>query len=368
MQNRIRILAGGARAFLSVAAALSLGLLPACEGPGMVVPVIHDDGDPPMNELRTLTLDTYDGSGQTVHPDFVRFASAAGTFGTLAITPYPNGNATRENPSIFGGETAELWSVPDGVANPIVRPREGYLSDPDIVRDPDTGLLRLYFREVASRNVIRLTTSDDAVHWSTPVTVTEGANHTILSPTVVRRGAGEWLMWAVDGNVGCTGSTTAVTLRRSADGITWSAPEPVSLTQPGVYPWHIEVQWIPSREEYWAVFNGKTAGSCTTPAVWLATSTDGVRWTTYPSPLLARGASHDFEDVVYRTTFDYDAESDVITFWYSGARYDGSAYIWKTAVQRRRRSEVFGVVTARAALAADALAPRVGVPPLLEAP
>jgi hypothetical protein len=159
-----------------------------------------------------------------------------------------------------------------------------------------------------------------------------------------------------------------VDVRRSADGVHWSAPTRAQLEQPGFYPWHIDVEWLPTLGEYWALFNGKRAGSCTTPALFLARSTDGVTWTTYPSPVLARGAIHELEDVVYRTTFSYDADEDVVTLWYSGARFDGTQYVWRAAVERRARSELLGTVAAAAPISARSLDPRPGVPPLTDAP
>jgi hypothetical protein len=136
-----------------------------------------------------------------------------------------------------------------------------------------------------------------------------------------------------------------VELRRSTDGLQWTDPVTVDLVQPGYSPWHIDVQWIPSRQEFWAVYNGKTPGSCTTPAVFLATSSDGVTWRVQDWPVLAKGRVPQFADIVYRTTFAYDPLTDAITFWYSGARYDGTRYVWSAAVERRRRSEVFAPPT-----------------------
>ena len=75
--------------------------------------------------------------------------------------------------------------------------------------------------------------------------------------------------------------------------------------------------------------------------MFLATSPDGVNWSTRNSPLLAKGIIPAFADIVYRSTFSYDPVSDDIFFWYSGARYDGHAYVWSAAVQRRTRADVF---------------------------
>ena len=42
------------------------------------------------------------------------------------------------------------------------------------------------------------------------------------------------------------------------------------------------------------------------PALYLATSADGRTWKTYPSPILARGTTPLFTDIVYRSTFAYE--------------------------------------------------------------
>jgi hypothetical protein len=146
----------------------------------------------------------------------------------------------------------------------------------------------------------------------------------------------------------------------------WSKPLTVDLTQLGFSVWHIDVQWIASRGEFWALYNVKTSGSCTTSAVYLATSTDGVHWTTFPSPVLARGAIDELRDVVYRSTFSYDEASDAITFWYSGARVDGGIFLWRAAVQRRLRENLFAIIAAPAPPVSSSY--RVALPPLTNFP
>lgn len=327
----------------------------------------------PPNEipLTVLGLATPDGSGQTVHPDHVTVPPHwHGYASYLALTPYPNGDATYENPSLYGGDDGTRWSAPDGVRNPIVRPAAGYLSDPDAVFVPDRNELWIYYRAVTDHNVILVTRSGDGVHFGAPVVVAEGPNHTIVSPAVVRRSASEWLMWSVNANVGCTARSTSVELHRSTNGLDWSPPATVALTQPGYAVWHIDVQWIASRGEYWALYNVKTAGSCTTPAVYLATSADGLTWHTYPSPVLAHGAIPEFADIVYRSTFAYDPASDAIAFWYSGARYEVPNYVWRSAYQRRARADVFAAIAApiEAARVRASAVGRAAPPPLLDAP
>jgi hypothetical protein len=295
------------------------------------------------DEVYSIKVPTYDGSGQVVHPDYA--ASSAGPFpypGHLAITPYPFSNSHVENPSVFGGSNPLTWLLENGAPNPILTPSAGYLSDPDLVYVAETGELWLYYRQVTRSNLIHLVRSHDGIHWSSPLQVASAPNHEIISPAVVHRGPKDWWMWAVNGGAaGCRGAATSVEVRHSEDGQHWSPPGPVDLRQPGFFPWHIDVEWVPTQNEFWAVYNVKVPGSCTTPAVFLATSPDGVNWITRDRALLTKGSIPAFADIVYRSTFSYDPVSDNIIFWYSGARYDGHAYVWSAAVQRRRRQDVF---------------------------
>ena len=304
--------------------------------------------DPPT--VLAIRAATYEGSGQAVHPD-VAVLPATGTRAAtpfLALTPYPFGNATYENPSIYTGDGLAEWSAPIGATNPVVQPYDGYLSDPDMLYDPATGELWLYYRQVTSENQVWLVRSADGVHWSAPVLVAHAPNHEIVSPTVVRRAAGDWLMWSVNsGSVGCSSATTTVELRRSTDGLAWSAPETVALDEPGGSPWHLDVEWIPSRQEFWALFPLKQPGSCTTAAVYFAHSGDGLHWQTYPTPLLARGMTPELQDVVYRSSLAYEPSTQTVTVWYSGARFRGSRYVWHVAVEQLPLASLMDRVTSK---------------------
>jgi hypothetical protein len=315
--------------------------------------------DVPIGTVRAIHPPSYENSGQVVHPDYVRTPGAGFHYPDhLALTPYPYGNPDFENPSVFVAEgRPDRWTPEQGVVNPIARPSSGYLSDPDILYDPSASELRLYYRQADRDNVILLTRSTDGVQWSSPVEVLRRPSHEVVSPAVVRRGPTEWLMWSVNsGREGCGADATTVELRRSTDGVAWSPPEPVTLEQDGLFPWHIDVQWIPSRQEYWAVFNSKLPQTCTTPVVSIATSTDGVTWRVADKPVITKGRVPELQDIVYRTTMAYDPDIDVITFWYSGARYEGGRYVWSAAVERRLRGEVFAPA-AGLRLKANAYAP-----------
>lgn len=293
--------------------------------------------------LVTLDLRTYDGSGQAVHPDYAAPVAPWGRrYFYLALTPYPQGQATHENPSLYASLDGVKWKAAPRAPMPLAQPIEGHLSDPDVVHAPIRNELLLYYRQAGQTDRIFLTRSADGARWTRPRALFDGRRNSVLSPAVVRRRNGDWRMWSINAGMGCRDSTTSVELRRSSDGVDWSAPESVALPSPaGQYAWHIDVAWIPSRAEFWALFPVKAPGTCATTAVFLATSADGVTWRTLPSPVMTAGAIPEFADVVYRSTFAYDAQRDVVTLWYSGARRRDGIYTWRTAAQQRTRGELF---------------------------
>lgn len=312
----------------------------------------------PFSNVAELPLATYDGSGEAVHPDFVRVpASWGGDPFRLVATPYPGGNQTYENPSFFTGSTGTSWAVPAGIQNPLETPLSGYYSDPDVVYDPDANELRIYFRRVKKENEIWLIRSTDGVIWSAPRLTVAAPNHMIVSPSVVRRGPGAWLMWSVNsGAQGCGAMSTSVDLRRSTDGVHWSAPESASLADRDGFAWHIDVEWIASRGEYWAIYPVKQPGGCITDRLRLAVSADGVGWRTFPSPVLVKGANQQMRDIVYRSSIDFDAATGIVSLWYSGAAFVGGSagYSWHLAWERMTLPALFARVNAPAWMAARA--------------
>jgi len=308
-------------------AALAMFAIACADGAGPTT------GTPPSVHL--LSLETFDGSGQAVHPDAaITPLMWGGSEAELFATPYPNGDATKENPSLYSKRSPLDWPVPPGVMNPIARPNSGYLSDPDEVFNPETNELWLYYRAVNTGNQIFLIKGGAPNAWSEPTLVVQGINHTVVSPTVVRRSPGDWLMWSVNsGTSGCTGNSTTVELRRSVDGVNWTDPVTTDLTEPEAFAWHIDVQWIPARSEFWAIYNVKIPGSCTTAALHFARSMDGVHWEVAPGPVLTRGVIPAFDDIVYRSSVLFDARSGSVTLWYSGARFADTRYIWRIATE-----------------------------------
>ena len=340
-RQRIRI-----RAIQHIAIGITIALLAACSDRGITTPVTPP---PPPGPIQVVSLTTYEGSGQAVHPDILTTPKTWGSNSAyLVVTPYPQGNAAFENPSIFLSGPDNSWTTPQGAQNPIAHPAAGgYLSDPDALYNPSTNELWLYYRQVSNTNQILLIRSTDGVQWTVPITILSVPNHQAVSPTVVRRSETDWLLWTVNsGPNGCAAASTTVELRRSTDGIHWSDPTTIPLGDHNDFPWHLDVAWIPTQNQFWALYNAKSPGSCTTRVLRFATSPDGEHWTTAPNPLLMTGAIPEFADIVYRSSLQYDAASDTVTLWYSGARYTNSAYIWHVAVQQMTRAALFAKVMA----------------------
>ena len=323
------------------------------------------DSGPPLSleSLTPASFPTYDGSGQVAHPDIAFFPDGwRGQRYWAGITPYPNSNRAYENPSMFTSDDGAAWSVPAGLRNPVMRTRRGHLSDPDVVHNPRTKELWLYYREAVFKrgrhagDNFFLTRSADGVRWSAPSLLATHSRRYVVSPTVAIGPDGKWRMWAVDaGVVGCSARASRVVARRSPDGVRWSAAHSVRLGQPGYVAWHLDVQYIASRGEYWALIAAYAQGSgCGATDLFFATSRDGDSWTTYAAPVLGHGAVWEFSANVYRSSLIYYAERDAVSIWLTGARVtfageeQTSELRWSAAVARVGREALLARVNAPA--------------------
>lgn len=332
-------------------AVLALALL-ACRGAAdeptlPLVPEVEQIDDPPPDASLSLIeptpfrVFTYDGSGELVHPDVVVFPKAwhAKRY-WYAATPYPFGNPAFENPSGYVGNGRDDWHLAEGASNPLAMPaRDAYLSDPDLVYDPVGDELRMYYRQTTrDADEIYVKSSADGVHWREPVLVVREGRYDDISPAVTREADGSWRMWTVGAGMGgCNSRAPHIALRerRSRDGINWGAASPVSLTIPYYVPWHWDVQRISAMHEYWALVTAYPDGAdCSRSSVYFARSADGTTWTVSPRPLMTPGTLDELQDLVYRSTFRYFSNGDVVTVWYSGARREGRDFHYAVASAR----------------------------------
>lgn len=298
-------------------------------------------------EPSRVEVETYDGSGELVHPDALVFPHRwSGHRYWFAATPYPLGNATLENPSAFAGDSAQDWQTIPGLVNPISRPSaDGYLSDPDLSYDSAHDRIRLYYRQTTSAvDQLYLRTSRTGNDWSEPTLVVQDARYSLISPAIVRETDGSWRMWTVNAAAGgCRARAAAIALtqRRSRDGIKWDGAEPVNLSIAGFVPWHWDVQHIRNRNEYWALVAAyPDSGNCSRTSVFFARSANGTTWTVSPTPLLAPGGLPALRDLVYRSSFRYYSADNVVRVWFSGARVENERFHYAMAVARYPLAEL----------------------------
>jgi hypothetical protein len=300
---------------------------------------------PLPNAARPLITPTYDGSGEAVHPDILFFPNGwRGWEYWLVITPYPGDDTSKENPSILVSHDGITWREPAGIANPIALPRVSFLADGDLFYDAAADRLCVYYvhQRINRRTHLMRKSSADGVHWGPQTTepadsLFDVPDFELLSPAVVQIGA-TWWMWSVNtGAVGCHAPATKIEYRTSADGIHWSAAADVHCTQPGYFPWHVDVIHAAARGEFWMLFSAfPHGGSCHDTTLFFARSTDGIRWTTFGRPALAMGADRAWDrNQIYRATLLHDADRDRLRVWYSAD--DGAA--WRIGYSERDYSE-----------------------------
>jgi hypothetical protein len=111
---------------------------------------------------------------------------------------------------------------------------------------------------------------------------------------------------------------------RSTNGRSFGALRKATI---GAQVWHLNVEYIASRHEYWMAYNYPS-----TPkgVIYFATSSDGVAWRTYRNPVLTYTSGWD--NSLYRTAFAYDPTTDVVRFWYSAHNASGAWRVGQTSL------------------------------------
>lgn len=281
-----------------------------------------------------LVTPTYDGSGQAVEPTVLFFPEGwQGHLYWMVMSPYPSGNNKLENPSILVSEDGQNWIVPPGLANPIALPEQGHLSDATAVYDDESDQILVYFlNEVPGptyETSLLRTTSEDGVHWSPPQVLFSGQNTYSVSPSVTKV-AGTYYLWNVNSSAGCAAQTSTVNQRTSVDGVTWSMPQPVSLSQPGFVIWHFNMIPVPSEGQFMALVAAYPVGSnCGHTKLFFANSKNGLNWQTYPQPVMEAGSSWDNGEI-YRSSFVYDPAKALFRTWYSACDFAAEWHIGYT--------------------------------------
>ena len=272
-----------------------------------------------------LTTPTYDGSGQAVHPDVLVLDEPWGGYRYwMAMTPYPNGVDTWENPSILASHDGQAWEVPGGLVNPIDAPSSGFYADPCLVLDGS--LLRCIYSGIFAKS------SSDGVTWSARQSLAFASSPAgdRLSPSVVKHGAA-YHYW-------CVSSTPSPNTLLHAAGTTALTYGDLTACTVNGGPagrdlWHVAVRRTGCG--YVGAFTYCDLGtSGSTARLHLATSPDGVTWTVGVAPLLSLGTWWDNGSIYRACIVPTDGIGGIWgRLWYSALSQTGSWRIGYTELR-----------------------------------
>lgn len=272
----------------------------------------------------------YSNDAQFVHPDVVDTVTGWNGYRYwMAITPYPYSDPAKENPSVYASADGLTWITPTGATNPVVPPATapGANSDNDMVLV--SGTMYLFYREYSltgsNYEKIILRKSTDGVTWTAPQAVIDTtslapADHLqLISPGFVYDGT-QFIMWS-------SKSSTMIERRTSPDGVTWSAATVCTINgYAGSGIGHVDVTRDGSSlflflQDYGPASNVPEVSA--SRHIWLGRSTDGgLTWTMSPNPLLdSTGLA---TRTIYRTCGLHETRngSDYFRIWYSGIDLD----------------------------------------------
>lgn len=143
----------------------------------------------------------------------------------LGWAPYPNGDATFENPSVaVSDDDGATWATPAGMSNPLYPTGvggQGTNSDNTIYLGPDGTLFMFWYQNGAGNTsaLIRMAYCTDGVTWTGPITVYSTSALTTefpISPAVFwDQRLGKWVMYCCDQSA--TGSSPYFITRYTAD-------------------------------------------------------------------------------------------------------------------------------------------------------
>lgn len=195
-----------------------------------------------------MTLTTYDGGGETVHPSVVD-TGVSGWNGYrywMANTPYPVSNSAYENPSIWASTDGITWVVPVGVTNPVIsKPSDGYNADTELYFEDNT--MYLYWKKVVgfpqTRTVEVISSTDGFVTISSPTTVLncDEDEYENVSPAVLKDGSiYKMYYYTFSDAIQTNNPRIKVAESTSPNGIFTNKKNCIINIDSGHIPWHLD--------------------------------------------------------------------------------------------------------------------------------
>ena len=287
----------------------------------------------PYNAPVPAVTPTYDGTTQAVHPSVVDMHRYGGDWHGfrywMAMTPYPNTNDRYENPSVLASHDGYRWQVPAGLTNPIYPAPNapGFNSDTHLHYDPTADELVMLYR--ATLNTVAFTyyvlRSSDGVTWTPRVDIQLPASVQILSPALVRVGAGDWRLF------GLTRSPDPKLLKTwtaAAPEGPWTGPFDCQGLRTVEWPWHLDVLYHDSL--FWLTVDRGPAYLGAPDGFRAAISRDGITWVHAADDFMATGPTGGWDSTqLYRATIQPHEDGDKFRMWYSA---ESDAGPWGTGL------------------------------------
>lgn len=275
---------------------------------------------PPENAANNITVPTYDGSGQAIHPGVVYFSNGWNGYKYwMAMTPYPNGAAALEAVSIVACNDSISWEVPIGLVNPIDPAPGGgnYDSDTDLFYDSVSDQLWCYWRwtDDATEDIIYRLTSVDGINWIGKTALFNGSFGQILSPSIVKEGSTYYMF-----TINATGGVNPINRYSSNNGIAWGNKIIVSLQGTllaGKEPWHMETIYNSTKGDYWHLITVTSTGSNQNGELMFGRGHNTTVIYLHEGAFLSSGGGGSWDDgSIYRTT-GIRINQTTLQLWYS---------------------------------------------------
>ena len=241
---------------------------------------------------------------QMTHPSILYFQNKFNGYTYwMAVTPYPNADDKKENPSIIVSNDLINWVEPSGISNPIVSPSSNnayYNSDCELVYNSDNEKLECWYRKV-NRNPYKETicrkTSSDGVTWTDEEILFEkNTLAEVLSPCVMYKNS-KYMIW-VNNN-----TNSKIEYYESNTGNSWTKIRDITINGIGEnikHPWHMSIKATVNGYEMYFV-TGFLENGYKPNMLYYCYSTDNVTYTTPVEVLSATPFSN--EDELYRPSF-----------------------------------------------------------------
>ena len=194
-----------------------------------------------------LNLMGYGNSNQVTHPKVLRFDKKWNGYKYwVAYTPYPYGNAAKENPFIMVSNDLVNWKTMNNFENPLDEPEDKdaskvYNSDTHLVYIEEKNTLECYWRYVNDKThkvIIYKRTTKDGVNWSEKEIVLENdrTKTDYLSPAIMYKDK-KYLVWYVDRDLKIKYQEYDTTEDQ------WSEKKEIKIDFASINlkPWHLDV-------------------------------------------------------------------------------------------------------------------------------